>query len=106
MWLMRNGKWQLGWEREFSYADLRKLGQRLGLVEKKVFGYQYFKSWWDLAFVFRDLYNKFDRRNSFRNYAPFPLLKKLYDTLWVRLEKKWGHYFMQNIVIVFEKPLA
>jgi SAM-dependent methyltransferase len=102
-WLMRNGKWGLGWEREFSYADLRKLGERLGLVEKKVFGYQYFRSWWDFAFVLRDLYDKFDRRNSLRNYPPFPSLKKLYNTLWDRLEKKWGHYFMQNIVIVFQK---
>jgi SAM-dependent methyltransferase len=29
--LMRKGKWKLGWEREFSYADLRELGERLGL---------------------------------------------------------------------------
>jgi SAM-dependent methyltransferase len=104
-WLIRNGKWELGWEREFSYADLRKLGKRLGLVEKSVFGYQYFRSWWDFAFVLRDLYEKFDRRNPLRNYPPFPFLKKLYDSSWDRLEQRWGHYFMQNIVIVFQKPL-
>lgn len=102
--LIRKGKWELGWEREFSYADLQELGKLLGLEEQTVFGYQYFKSWWDPAFVLRDLYDKFDRINPVRNIFPFPFFKKLYDTLWGNLEKKWGHYFMQNIVIVFEKP--
>jgi SAM-dependent methyltransferase len=105
-WLIRKGKWKLGWEGEFSYADLRKLGQQLGLIEKTVFGYQYFRSWWDFAFVLRDLYDKFHRRNPIKHSPPFPFLKKLYDSFWERLEKRWGRYFMQNIVIVFEKPLG
>jgi len=101
--MMRKGKWQLGWEIEFSYQELKKIGMLLGLYEKELFGYQYWKSWQEPAFVLRDLYDKFHRRNPLKHLKPFLLLKHLHDGLWNKIEKKWGHYFMQNIVIVFQK---
>jgi SAM-dependent methyltransferase len=101
--LMKVDRWHLGWETEFSYRDLRKIGRQLGLIEKDVFGYQYWKSWKEPLFVLRDLYDKFHRRNPLRRYRSFTVLKRLYDGLWEKLENRWGHYFLQNIVIVFQK---
>jgi len=100
---MKNGTWDLGWETEFSYVDLKSAGRKLGLVAKEVIGYQYWKSWREPVFVLRDLYEKCQRRNPWKNKRPFLLMRKGYDRLWGFLEKKWGHYFMQNIVIVFQK---
>lgn len=100
---MRKGKWQLGWEIEFSYNDLKKVGCSLGLSEKEVIGYQYWKSWKEPAFVLRDCYDKFHRRNPFASIKLFVRLKNMYDLIWDRVEKRWGHIFLQNIVIVFQK---
>jgi SAM-dependent methyltransferase len=101
--LMREGCWKLGWETEFSYKALKSIGAKLGLVEKEVFGYQYWMSWREPAFVLRDLFDKIHRRGSFRTITFFAFLKKIYDRLWHSLERRWGHYFLQNIVIVFQK---
>ena len=100
---MKNGKWDLGWETEFSYSDLKKVGRKLGLISKEVIGYQYWKSWEEPVFVLRDFYEKCQRRNPWRDRNAFLFLGKVYDRLWEFFEKKWGHYFMQNIVIVFQK---
>lgn len=100
---MKNGTWDLGWETEFSYADLKNAGRALGLTAREVIGYQYWKSWKEPVFVIRDLYEKYHRRNPWRNKRLFLLVKKEHDRLWDVLEKKWGHYFMLNIVIVFQK---
>lgn len=101
--LMRLGEWELGWETEFSYRGLKKIGRELRLLEREVCGYQYWKSWWEPTFILRDFYDKLYRRNPWRELQPFLSIKRSYDTFWKLLEKKWGHYFLQNIVIVFEK---
>jgi hypothetical protein len=103
---MKKDKWELGWETEFSYGDLKKIGRKLGLIEKQIIGYQYWKSWKEPIFVLKDLYDKLNRRNPLKNIQPFPILKRIYDSIWEELEEKWGHYFLQNIVIVFEKRIA
>jgi len=105
-WMMRSGKWELGWETEFSYRDLKRLGQRLNLTERKTFGYQYWKSWREPLFVLRDLYDKLHRRNPLRNNRLFLSLRRAYESLWKRIEGLWGHHFLQNIVIVLEKRLG
>ncbi|MDF1593545.1 MAG: class I SAM-dependent methyltransferase [Desulfobacterales bacterium] len=101
--LMREGKWALGWEKEFSYRDLKQIGNNLGLIEKNVFGSQYWKSWGEPAFVLRDLLNKIRRRTPLRVFPPFQTMAGLYNALWGKLETRWGHYFLKNIVIVFQK---
>lgn len=101
--LMRARKWDLGWETEFSYKDLQGIGKVLGLIENGACGYQYWKSWREPAFVLRDLYDKLDRRNPVRKAKPFLALKRGYDTLCRRIENRWGHWFLQNIVVGFEK---
>ena len=100
---MRKGKWHLGWEIEFSYQDLQEMGRCLGFSQKEVLGYQYWRSWKEPVFVLKDLYDKFHRRNPLRQNEPFNSIKQLYDAVWNKIENKWGHYFMQNIVIVYKK---
>jgi SAM-dependent methyltransferase len=100
---MRQGKWKLGWETEFSYNDLKKIGKNLELKEIEVSGYQYWKSWKEPAFVFRDFYDKFHRRNPLKNRKIFKVLRNWYESFWKKLEDKWGYYFLQNIIIVFQK---
>jgi SAM-dependent methyltransferase len=101
--LMREGRWELGWETSFSYRDLRTMGNILGLIEREVFGYQYWRSWAEPTFVLRDLCGKLDRRFPSKDLRVFAFLKRAYDNFWVLLEKHWGHYFLQNIVILFQK---
>jgi len=97
---IRKGAWELGWEREFSYGDLRNAGRSLGLIEETVLGYGYWPSWKEPLFVLRDLMDKMYRRMP----AIVPRLpQKAYTALWGFLEKRWGHYFMRNIVVVFRK---
>lgn len=100
---MKHNQWDLGWETEFSYKDLTEFGNRLGLSEVGVCGYQYWKSWKEPAFVLRDLYDKFHRRNPFKNYKLFVVLRNCYERFWEKIEQKWGNYFLQNIIIVFQK---
>lgn len=100
---MLAGKWHLGWEIEFSYPDLKKLGSLLDLTKREAFGYQYWRSWQEPAFVLRDCYDKIHRRNPLRSLWLFRNLKVLFDAMWTRLEGAWGHYFLKNIVIVFQK---
>jgi ubiquinone/menaquinone biosynthesis C-methylase UbiE len=104
--MMRSGTWKLGWETEFSYWDLKRLGQRLALRERKTFGYQYWKSWREPLFVLRDLYDKAHRRNPLRDKPFFQGLRRIHESFWKSIERIWGHYFLQNIVIVLEKPLG
>lgn len=100
---IKSGDWHLGWEIEFSYWDLKKIGSLLNLTPREVFGYQYWRSWQEPAFVLRDFYDKLSRRNPFKNIGFFQNIKILYDSFWFWLERNYGHFFLKNIVIVFQK---
>ena len=100
---IKQKEWKLGWEKEFSYISLKKLGENLKLMEVDVAGYQYWKSWKEPVFVMKDLVDKVFRRLPLNNIRLFKKTKLKYNAIWEKLEKKWGHYFLQNIVIVFQK---
>jgi len=95
--------WDLGWESEFSYNDLISLGNRAGLSKVSVYGYQYWKSWKEPAFVIKDLFDKFYRRIPLERINLLANFRKGYNALIRKIERKWGHYFLQNIVVVFKK---
>ena len=101
--LIKKNKWKLGWETAFSYKDLKNIGIQLGLKEVDIAGYQYWKSWKEPTFVFKDLIDKIFRRIPLYRFELFASIQKRYNTLWKKIERKWGHYFLQNIVIVFQK---
>ena len=101
--MIRRKIWDLGWEREFSCNELKNLGQSLGLKEVETVGYQYWKSWQEPTFVLRDLYDKFHRRNPLKNHKIFFVLRKWYECFWKKIERTLGSFFLQNLVMVFEK---
>ena len=100
---MSRNDWDLGWETEFSYKDLVNYGNQLELAETGVCGYQYWKSWKEPAFIVKDLVDKVFRRLPPSLAQRISMVPQIYNTLITRVEKKWGHYFLQNIVIIFKK---
>jgi len=100
---IRRGRWPWGWEGQFTARRLLDLGRGLALQPLEVFGYQYWRSWGEPAWVLRDLWGKFQRRNPLAPAFPFPQVTRLYDGAWSWLERRYGHLFLQNLVVVFEK---
>jgi ubiquinone/menaquinone biosynthesis C-methylase UbiE len=100
---IRMGTWPWGWEDQYSARRLRRMGKGLGLKVEQVFGYQYWLSWGEPAWVLRDLYGKLHRRNPLAAHTPFLQLDRLYNRLWNWLERRFGHLFLLNVVAVFRK---
>lgn len=100
---MKLNQWELGWETEFSYNDLLKFGYELGLSEVGVCGYQYWKSWKEPAFVIKDLVDKFFRRIPLERIKLLSNFQQSYNEIIKKIEMRWGHYFLQNIIVVFKK---
>ncbi len=103
---IRRGSWPWGWEGQFAGRELARLGRAQGLQVLEVFGHQYWLSWYEPAWVLRDLVGKFYRRNPWAGRWPFPQVHRLYDSLWVRLERRWGRHFVQKVAAVFRKDGA
>jgi len=100
---IKKGTWDLGWEQEFSHKQLKAIGKDLELNEIEVLGYAYWKSWKEPVFVLRDLMDKCYRFSPVGLRIILRLPQEAYNRMWECLEKKWGHFFMQNIVIVSKK---
>lgn len=101
---MRKGTWQLGRETSFSWRNMKALGRALKLPVVDVIGYQYWRSWGEPAFVLRDLVRKLQTQSPVRFQAATHRFSEIWDRHWNRLESRLGHYFLQNIVVVFRKP--
>ena len=101
--LIRKNKWKFGWETEYSYNNLKKIAKILKLKEKESFGYNYYKSWGEPAFVLRDLVEKITRKKFMKNSNLIKLISMAYNNIWNVIENKYGKYFLQNIVIVYQK---
>ncbi|MBN1273893.1 MAG: class I SAM-dependent methyltransferase [Candidatus Aminicenantes bacterium] len=101
---MKKESWTLGWETEYSYSRLKKMGSRIGLYEFTHFGDEYWKDPREPMFVLRDLGNKIFRIfPSLNKSSFFTLLLNGYNRIWFFLENQWGHLFMKNLVLVFQK---
>jgi SAM-dependent methyltransferase len=100
---MRKGRWTLGWETEFSYSRLTRILRGYGLIEKKRMGEGYWRSWREPAFVLRDAVDKIYRYAPFRFPAALLWPRSVYRRLWRFLEERWGHLFMQNLIVAFRK---
>lgn len=96
---LREGIWEYGWESEYSYGELKELGDRLGLqtVDVGAYGYGYFQDYGLglFPFILRQM-RKSD--SKFISSVGGFMVKCL-----GLLEKKFGHYFMQNITVVYQK---
>jgi SAM-dependent methyltransferase len=100
---IRRGVWPWGWEGQFSRQRLVRLGCEQGLRLVESFGYQYWLSWGEPAWILRDLSGKIHRRNPWHKAWVFDRLHRAYETFWDVLEQRWGHLFMQNLVAVFRR---
>lgn len=95
---LKEGIWPCGWESEFSFRDLKKLGSKLNLdvIDVGSEGYGYFQ---DYGFSLVPLILKYlKQKKSFISPISSFFLKIL-----AVIEKRYGHYFMQNITVVYKK---
>lgn len=100
---IRRGTWPWGYESEYSYRRLRVLGKFSGLKEKSVMGYGYWLHPLEPMWFMRSLLGKFQKINPARQSKFFVKLSQKYDDLWSSLENRFGHRFLRDIAIVFEK---
>jgi len=100
---IRRGTWPWGYESEYSYRKLQSLGERLGLKEKSVMGYGYWLHPLEPMWFMRSLLSKFQKINPARRFQFFGKLSQKYDDIWSCLENRFGHRFLRDIAIVFEK---
>lgn len=101
---IRAGTWPWGWETHYTKRGLEALGRRAGLVPAQFAGEGYWRSWGEPAWVARDLWGKFDRRNPLRRHLPFPQLLRLWEAATAGFESAFGHLFCRNVIVAFQKP--
>ncbi|MCK9418513.1 MAG: cobalamin-dependent protein [Nitrospirae bacterium] len=96
---MREGIWEHGWEQEFSYGDLKRIGRNLGLeiVNVSAHGYGY-KQDYGFSSLPRTVRRAADSYNPLVA-GPGRIVFKILSIL----ERYFGHYFMQNITVVYRK---
>ena len=102
-WQMIRNKWSWGKEDEFSYIQLKKIGMRYGLKLIKALGYGYWFHPLEIMWVLRSMGDKVQKINPCRKHKVFLKIKYLYDELWNKAEKNFGHLFLRNIVVAFRR---
>lgn len=100
--LIAIGKWRFGWETEYSFSELKKLGESFGLktIEKMGSGYFYRK---DPLFHIRRIHRYFQKVNPFRKLKFFSDIENKYERWCIDMEQKHGHRFLVDITLVFQK---
>ena len=95
------GKWMWGWETEYSYFGLKKLGRRLGLAAIDKCGHGS-SSFFGLA------YSRFwprgirKRVHTSGGQLLNKLLKRM-DRFFLRLGRRYGHLYLQSVAVIFRK---
>ncbi len=100
---IREGVWPWGWECSYTRSGLENLGRSTGLSPVDGCGEGYWRSWGEPAWVLRDLYGKFQRRNPLARHSPFRAGERIWEAVWNRLEEGLGHYFCKNVIVLFQK---
>jgi len=97
---IKNGTWEYGWETEYSYNELLNIGKKLRLTPSDVgsHGYGYFQDYGFsiLPLIIRKLSNP--KKGGIFS-GPASIILKMLESF----ERKFGHYFMQSITVVFKK---
>ena len=106
-WKIQKGTWEWGWETQYSYPELKRLGRAAGLIPAGVGGYGY-----DGLFnLFANPHLMIDkwpflcRSGMAQAFKRFYLkrLKKTNDQLWGWLSRRFGHWFLICIAVRFRK---
>jgi ubiquinone/menaquinone biosynthesis C-methylase UbiE len=103
---IKKGVWPWGWECSYSASGLESLARTAGLKPVERCGEGYWRSWEEPAWVFRDLYGKFQRRIPLARRGPFQAFERLWEGAWERLENGLGHLFCKNVIVLFQKRAA
>jgi ubiquinone/menaquinone biosynthesis C-methylase UbiE len=101
--LMAQNKWPWGHETEFSYYRLKKIARENHLKILDSAGYDYWKHPCEPFWLFRSLNLKRQKLFPLGHGRWLDKIFKTYDTFWDSMEKKWGCFFMKNIVFVYKK---
>ncbi len=96
---LKEGVWEYGWETEYSFGDLKELGSKFDLEISQAggCGYAYFQDYGFSILPFILRWFKKEKIPIFSFVGNF--LLKIIEAL----ENKYGHYFMQDIVMVYKK---
>jgi ubiquinone/menaquinone biosynthesis C-methylase UbiE len=106
-WKIKRGTWEWGWETEYSYLELKKLGRSLGLTPVCVGGYAY-----DGFFnLLANPHIMIEKKTYLRRWRAAQSFKKFYldylksgnDKVWNWLSRRYGHWFLICIVVMFKK---
>jgi ubiquinone/menaquinone biosynthesis C-methylase UbiE len=97
---MEKGIWPWGWETEYTPGQLRALGKRHGFKPIAAIGYDHWGSRRGTLY-WRHAHERMQKRNPWRERAPFRALASLYEKAWVQAEERLGHYFLINLTMAF-----
>jgi SAM-dependent methyltransferase len=107
-WKIRGRKWPWGWETQYSYPEIKKMGKTLGLIPRGVAGYG-FDGFFNLL---ANPHLMIDKKPLLRDLWLAQKFKVFYlrhlkgpnDRLWGDLCRRWGHWFLICVVVRFKKP--
>jgi len=96
---LREGVWEYGWETEYSFGALRKLGAQCGfeVVDVAGCGYGYFQDYGFSIVPF------LLQRAKKKNILVVSFIASLFLKLISVPERYFGHYFMRDIIVVYRK---
>ena len=106
-WKINRGKWEWGWETEYSYLELKKLGRSLSLTPICVGGYAYdglfnFLANPDIMIEKKAYLRRLKVAQAFKRFY-LGYLKGFNDKVWDWLCRRYGHWFLICIVVMFKK---
>lgn len=105
---IRKGTWKWGWETQYSYPEIKRLGRAVGLTPLGVGGYGFDGLFNFLAnphvMIDKKAYlGRFRVAQAFKRFY-LQYLKQSNDRVWSWLCDRYGHWFLICIVVWFRKP--
>ena len=97
------GRWEWGYETEFSSGQLCRYAGLLSLEVMDKCGYDYWRSPFEPIFVLRTLNRKVGKIPFAARCPVYATVSKFWDKIWDAFEERWGHLFMKNIVYAYRK---
>lgn len=98
---IQQGLWDWGWETEYSFGSLKRLGQKFGLEVAGVCGHEYDLDW---IRKIRRLPLALEKRiPNLKDQSWFKTFKDLYFLSWQFFEFHGGYYLTDSLAVAFRK---
>ncbi len=109
-WKIHRGTWPWGWETQYSYPALRRLGASVGLVSCGVAGYGFD----GLLNLFANPHVMIDKHRWLGRWPLAQVFKRWYlrslrdpnERVWRWVCSHWGHWLLICLVVRFRKTSA